>query len=117
MPTPTMTLSTRPSLSRFAGLLSGWAKGQDCPEEPDLDFKAEDPAGNEGYYDVKSPSSSYPRPLQDQAADIASKTNLYDEDTKVVIDLENIDPAQQESFKQMLLDKNIDMSKVIFVGQ
>ena len=73
--------------------------------------------GKEGYYDVKSPSTSYPRPLSQQAADIAEKSNLYDKDTNVIVDLSKVSPADRAAFESDLIQNGADMSKIQIVGK
>jgi hypothetical protein len=84
--------------------------------EPKLDYYATKD-GKGAYYDVKSPSSSYPRPLADQAADIGEKSNLYDKDTNLIVDLRDVDASQKAAFKQDLVNSGADMSKIQFVNE
>lgn len=78
--------------------------------EPNLDFKTDD-----GWVDVKSPESSKYRSLSQQASDIAEKSNLYDQDVKVVLDLNKVAEAQRGEFMKAFADAGGDSSKIFRV--
>jgi hypothetical protein len=78
--------------------------------EPNLDFKTD-----KGWVDVKTPEPGPFRDLNLQARDIADKSRLYDPDVKVLVDLNNIPPADRGAFVEALRTSGGDMSKIFFV--
>ncbi len=83
--------------------------------EPNLDFHATR-NGKPGYVDVKTPDPNYPRPLLDQAQDIATKSTLYDKDVTVLVDMKHVPSAQKQAFKNDLGTSGADLSKIEFVN-
>jgi hypothetical protein len=79
--------------------------------EPNLDFKVDG-----GYAEMKTPRPHPTNPLSEQAKGIANKSKLYDDDVKVIVNLQRLDTAQKAQFKADLAKEGADMSKISFVG-
>jgi hypothetical protein len=77
---------------------------------PNLDFKVDG-----GWADVKTPVSSPYRTLSQQAEDIATKSNLYDSDVKVILNLKNLDDEERYKFIEDVEAAGADMSKIYTV--
>lgn len=79
--------------------------------EPNLDFVIDG-----GYADVKIPVDPIKRPLFVQAQNIATKTNIYGNDVKVIVDLKNLNSADKAQFKSDFANAGADMNKVYFLN-
>ncbi len=79
--------------------------------EPNLDFVVDG-----GYADVKTPVDPMKRSLSIQARNIATKTNAYGNDVKVIVDLKNLNSSDKVQFKSDPAWRGTDMSKVDFVN-
>jgi hypothetical protein len=78
--------------------------------EPNLDFKTDN-----GWVDVKTVEPNPYRTLAQQAQDIADKSNLYDPDVKVLLDLDKLPAADRPDFMKMLQNSGGNMSKILVV--
>jgi RHS repeat-associated protein len=76
-------------------------------QEPNIDFKVDG-----GWADIKTPIPNPYRKLSEQASDIARKSNEYDSDVKVIINMKNLSKNEKEEFIKDLKNAGADMSKI-----
>ena len=80
--------------------------------EPNLDFKVIQNDGSTGWLDVKTPIAPIFNSVSHQARAIAEKTNLYNGDTEVLIDLKNLQQTSDKAQFATDLHQNINANKL-----
>ena len=80
--------------------------------EPNLDFKVIQNDGSIGWLDVKTPIAPIFNSVSHQARAIAEKTNLYNGDTEVLIDLKNLQQTSDKAQFATDLHQKINANKL-----
>ncbi|WP_174763041.1 hypothetical protein [Anabaena sp. UHCC 0187] len=97
--------------AEMEGLVKGAIRPDLSKGEPNLDFKIDG-----GYAEVKTPILPTYQPILEQAKNIALKSNQYDSDVMVIVDLKNLDAAQKIQFKLELENQGTDRKNIRFLN-